>query len=449
MTDIGFHTWLRVYDTAWALTLPLLRLSNRLKDGFAHRKTEAGLPEADIWIQAASGGEAYLAWTLAKQLRPPGPIRILVTTNTRQGMDILEKAKTELALSNSRLTLFPAWFPFDQPSLMDRAVSKVTPKLAVLLESEMWPGFVSALKDHHCPVLIVNGRMTPKSMSGYLKFPKTCKKLRPDHILAISDNDRVRFQKIFGDNHITVMSNIKFDRLEIAPTDEKTNVILNTAADVPGSVKIDSEINPPPGSPSRLIPMESRFLVLGSVRQEEEVQLSGIIKKIHDARPDVIIGLFPRHLTRLDYWKNRIIELGLRIHLRSGTEVSVVRGGDVILWDIFGELSSAYGMADAVFVGGSLAPLGGQNFLEPLVYGCVPVIGPSYENFAWVGEDIFREKLVIKAENDNDVADHLIRQLENPAKRAETVIKATRFISARQGGTRRACRVIENALAGQ
>ncbi len=425
---------MRVYDTAWGLALPLLRLSNRLKDGFAHRKTEAGLPEAEIWIQAASGGEAYLAWTLAKQLRPPGPLRILVTTNTRQGMDILEKAKAELAVSNPLLTLFPAWFPFDRPSLMDRAVSKVNPKLAVLLESEMWPGFVSALKGHHCPVLIVNGRMTPKSMSGYLRFPKTCKKLRPDHILAISDNDRMRFQKVFGDNHASIMTNIKFDRLEISPPDEKTEVIANTASDGQSS-----------GLPGRWIPTNSRFLVLGSVRQEEEAQLSRIIKKIHEARPDVIIGLFPRHLARLGYWKNKIAELGLRFHLRSGPAMSV-RGGDIILWDIFGELSTAYGMADAVFVGGSLAPLGGQNFLEPLVYGCVPVIGPSYENFAWVGEDIFREKLVIKAENDHDVADHLIRQLENPVRRAETVIKANRFISARQGGTRTACRVIENSL---
>ncbi len=432
---------------AWALALPLLRLSTRLQDGLSHRKTEAGLPEAEIWIQVASGGEAYLAWTLAKQLRPPGSLRILVTTNTRQGMDILEKAKAELAVSNPLLTLFPAWFPFDRPSLMDRAVSKVNPKLAVLLESEMWPGFVSALKGHHCPVLIVNGRMTPKSMSGYLKFSKTCKNLRPDHILAISDNDRIRFQKVFGDNHITVMSNIKFDRLEIPPPDKKTDVITNTATDVQSSRTIDIRKNPPPGLPSRLIPMDSQFLVLGSVRQEEEVQLSAIIKKIHDARPDVTIGLFPRHLTRLDYWKHRIIELGLRIHLRSDPKVSV-RAGDVILWDIFGELSTAYGMADAVFVGGSLAPLGGQNFLEPLVYGCVPVIGPSYENFAWVGEDIFHEKLVIKAENDQDVTDHLLRQLENPARRAETVIKATRFISARQGGTRTACGVIENALSG-
>jgi len=426
VTDKTTHTALRLYDMAWAVAMPFLRVSTRLKDGFYPRqlRTET-LPDADIWIQAASGGEAYLAWTLLAQLRPPGPIRILITTNTRQGMDILVRAAEDLAEANPALTLLPGWFPFDRPSIMDRAVSMAAPKLAVLLESEIWPGFLYTLKRRNCPVFIVNGRMTEKSMTAYRKFPGAAAALRPDRILAISNDDAKRFGRVFGDRGVSVMSNIKFDRLVIDPPKGETQRLADFMVNMR-----------PAGSP---------FLVLGSVRQEEEIQITKIIQKIHKNRPDVITGLFPRHLNRLDRWKKTINDIGLNWCLRSNLHGPAMPG-DVILWDVFGELSSAYAAADAVFVGGSLAPLGGQNFLEPLVYGTVPVIGPSYENFAWVGDDIFHKGLVVKTRDHSEAADRLIEQIDNPAPRTEIIATANAFIKTRQGGTRRACEAIEAAL---
>ena len=426
MTDKTIHTALRLYDTAWAVAMPFLRVSTRLKDGFYPRQLRTKtLPDADIWIQAASGGEAYLAWTLLAQLRPPAPIRILITTNTRQGMDILVKAAEELAGTAPGVTIFPAWFPFDRPSIMDKAVSMVTPKLAVLLESEIWPGFLYALKSRNCPVFIINGRMTPKSMAAYRKFPGAAKTLRPDRILAISNDDAKRFGSVFGGRGVSVMSNIKFDSLVIAPPNGETQRRTDFTDD--------------------MLPAGSPFFVLGSVRREEENQITKIIQKIHKNRPDVITGLFPRHLNRLDRWKKTINDIGLKWRLRSNLEKPAMPG-DVILWDAFGELSLAYAAAEAVFVGGSLAPLGGQNFLEPLVYGTIPVIGPSYENFAWVGDDIFHKGLVVKTRNHSEAADRLIEQIDNPAPRTEIIAKANAFIKTRQGGTRKACEAIEAAL---
>ncbi len=428
MTDKPLHTALRFYEKGWAIAMPLLRLSSRLRDGFAQRKLETSLPHADIWIQAASGGEAYLAWTLLERLEPVGPLRVLVTTNTRQGLDIIGKASAALARANPALTLFPAWFPFDRPSIMAAAVSRVNPKLAVLLESELWPGFMHALKSRKCPVLIINGRMTKKSMSAYRRFPGTCKALRPDRILAISRKDAQRFETVFGQGATAVMHNIKFDSLAVDGSDEKNKN--------------------PAGFMAHLIPTGARFLVLGSIRQEEETNIAQIIQKINRARPDVITGLFPRHLERVAHWKKALSGLGLSWHLRSGIE-KPVRSGDIILWDVFGELAGAYAAADAVFVGGSLAPLGGQNFLEPLACGTVPVIGFSYENFSWVGEEIFRRGLVIKTRNSKEAAEAMIRQLDNPVPRRETAAKAKKFIAARQGGARKACEVIEKTLGDE
>ncbi|MFO8112485.1 MAG: glycosyltransferase N-terminal domain-containing protein [Desulfosalsimonadaceae bacterium] len=428
MTDKPLHTAFQVYEKGWALAMPLLRLSRRLQDGFAHRKLETSLPYADLWIQAASGGEAYLAWTLLEHLRTTAPLRVLVTTNTRQGMDIIGKAAAALARINPALTLFPAWFPFDRPSTMAAAVSQVNPKLAVLLESEMWPGFMHALKSRKCPVLIINGRMTKKSMSAYRRFPGTCKALRPDRILAISREDAHRFETVFGQGTAGVMNNIKFDSLAVDLSDKNCEN--------------------PTGFMAHLIPAGARFLVLGSIRREEEANIAQIIQKTNRARPDVITGLFPRHLERVEHWKKALSGLGLRWRLRSGIE-KPVQGGDIILWDVFGELAGAYAAADAVFVGGSLAPLGGQNFLEPLACGTVPVIGPSHENFSWVGEEIFRSGLVIKTRDSDEAADAIIRQLKDPLPHPEIASKAMAYITARQGGARRACEVIEKILGDE
>ncbi len=425
MTDKTLHTALGIYDKVWAMALPLLRLNRRLKDGFSQRKLESPLPVADIWIQAASGGEAYLAWTLLERLRTDGPVRVLVTTNTRQGMDIIGRASAALAAANPDIDILPAWFPFDRPSIMEKAVSRVNPKLAVLLEGELWPGFMHALKSRNCPVFIINGRMTEKSMTAYGRFPGACKALRPDRVLAISPEDGRRFERVFGKDVVSLMTNIKFDRLAIDPENEGAKIS--------------------PGFMEQMIPSGSRFIVLGSVRREEEPEIVQIIQKVHRLRPDAIIGLFPRHLERVDYWKKALSGLGLNWHLRSGMK-NPLQNGEVLLWDVFGELSTAYAAADAVFVGGSLAPLGGQNFLEPLVYGTVPVIGPSYENFAWIGEDIFRQKMAVKTRDHREAADGLIRQLDHPAPKAEIARKATAFISARQGGSRTACEAIEEAL---
>ena len=99
--------------------------------------------------------------------------------------------------------------------------------------------------------------------------------------------------------------------------------------------------------------------------------------------------------------------------LRSQTE-HLVSQGTVILWDTFGELSLAYKISRAAFVGGSLAPLGGQNFLEVIIYGVVPVIGPSWENFAWIGSEIVEKGLVRIAADWREVVSILTEDLKKP-----------------------------------
>ena len=404
------------------MAVPALRLNKRLAEGFNQRTLRENLPEADIWIQAASVGEAFLAKELFDNFKPSNPTRILVTSNTSQGINILEQAVSEITPNNRGIVAFTAYFPFDKPTIMARAVSDISPKIMVLLESEMWPGLMAALKKNGCKILIINGRITSQSLSRYLLWPSLWRMLSPDKILAISENDAQRFAKLFGKNRVDIMPNIKFDRIGSM---ESTLVKKNPLKSI--------------------IPFEIPFLVLGSVRHEEEDLIEKIIADILHKQPETVIGLFPRHMHRIKHWKKTLSRMAIPWVLRSETR-HIASPGTVILWDTFGELSFAYKISKAAFVGGSLAPLGGQNFLEAVTCGIVPVIGPSWENFAWVGSEIINQGLVKIAADWKEVTDALTKGIKNPPSHKTIRKSAFEYLKNRQGGTENACRLIHQFL---
>jgi 3-deoxy-D-manno-octulosonic-acid transferase len=148
---------------------------------------------------------------------------------------------------------------------------------------------------------------------------------------------------------------------------------------------------------------------------------------------------------RVKYWKQALDRLTIPWALRSESEEHVAYG-TVILWDTFGELALAYQLSNAAFVGGSLAPVGGQNFLEALTCGVVPVIGPFWENFAWVGREIVDEGLVRNAGNWKEVADILVEAMTKSPSHETVREAALRYVRDRRGGTTRACRLVAEFL---
>lgn len=412
-----------VYEMLWRMILPVLRRNPRLATGFESRLLKRPLRNnAHIWIQAASAGEAYLAWELLKTLPYSHRLTVVLTTNTLQGKEILDTAVVDLERRGTRIEAQVTYFPFDRPSLMKKAVKSVRPRVMVLLETEIWPGLLLALKQHTCPAIIVNGRMTEKSLSRYRIWTTLWRSIRPRHILAISREDADRFATLFGKSGVGTMPNIKFDRVQET---DLTNDALDT---------FHSVVEP-----------GTDFAVLGSVRREEEADIQNILRDLFKRKPDAVIGLFPRHLHRVPHWQDALNGLGLPWELRSAMQ-KPARAGQVVLWDVFGELNKAYQRASAAFVGGSLAPLGGQNFLEPLSEGLTPVIGPHWQNFAWIGSRIIDQGLVHQADSWQNVARFLAACLASPGEKQIISQKAAAYIHKRQGGTQQACELIMKYL---
>ncbi len=413
-----------VYDFSWRLVLPWLRFNRRLAEGYDQRVLKAQpSSRAELWIQAASVGESLLAVEILKRLEAQPVTRVLLTANTRQGIDILERAVPEINESRPNIHAAVRYFPFDKPSLMTAAVERTRPKVVVLLETEIWPGLLRALKDRGCRIMIINGRITAKSLKRYRLWPSIWRHLCPDTIMATSAPDAKRFGRLFGRQDIDVMPNIKFDRL--APSNESIDLHINLRS---------------------ILPPDHPFVVLASVRREEESDVLRIVHEVARDPSQPTIGVFPRHIHRLDFWQDSLPELGLPWALRSIVSDSLP-AGTVILWDTFGELMPAYQLARSAFVGGSLAPLGGQNFLEALVCGVIPVIGPSWSNFAWVGQEIVDAGLLKIAEDWRQVVALMRADIKAPHSRNAVKDKAQQFLMPRQGGTRRACRQIEAMLS--
>ncbi len=402
----------------WQAAIPFLRRNARLADGLETRLVKALPQPADLWIQASSAGEAHLADNIIATLNPAMPLKVLLTTNTRQGLDILRKVAAKAKEDRPNLTVRSDFFPFDRPRLMRRAVRAVRPRLMVLLETELWPGLLRELKSIQTPIMIVNGRLTPKSVRGYRRFKRFWQELKPDKILTVSELDAHRYASVFTTSVVSVMPNIKFDRIDFT---SRSNLSAH---------------------PLSMVLSDHHLVVLGSIRREEEQDVLMVIRKLLTRNPKVTIGLSPRHLPRIPNWRRMLSEAGIPWRLRS-TLAKTVAPGTVIVWDIFGELNLAYSLCRSAFVGGSLAPLGGQNFLEPLAFGIRPVIGPHWNNFAWVGRAIVKSDLVQQAHNRQEVVDRIAEQIRKPDDRASIRARALEYVQARQGGTGLACRAIE------
>ena len=415
------HVLLGLYGGLWRAAAPFLRRNKRLAEGFEERLLPDGWPYAHdkpggslrMWIQAASGGEAWLLHSLVPALvremearagrqgaeSMPPRLEALCTTCTRQGLEVLEKLSASAGTPS--LSLLPRYFPLDRPDLMRRALTLFPPHMVILLETELWPGLLSATREAGVPVLAINGRMTEKSLSAYRVMPSFWRAFAPRRVLAVSPDDARRFAALFGEaSQIGVMPNIKFDRAAESLDQARQEAPRRTAAGLRAAV----------GCPEDVL-----LVALASVREEEEDMLLPSLKALRSRKVDgapLMLAVAPRHMHRVPAWREKLDASGIPFSLRSAGAGPNNSGPlPICLWDKFGELQALYAIADAVFVGGSLAPLGGQNFLEPLAQGVCPLVGPHVENFLWVGEDVFSSGLAVKLAGPEALEDALISAL--------------------------------------
>jgi 3-deoxy-D-manno-octulosonic-acid transferase len=401
----------------WKLSLPFLKINKRLKPGFTKRHSSLHLSKADIWIQAASAGEAYLAVNIIQTLDPKANTTMLVTSSTSQGVDILKAGLSKETIS-CFIKIQIELFPFDMPETIKAVVKAINPTVMVLLETEIWPALLYYLKKNSSKILIINARLSQKSFINYMKTSFLWKHLSPDNILAISSLDAKRYKSLFRDATVKTMPNIKFESIEA------------NRPDAPALKQIKT-----------ILPKKFPLTILASIRRQEEKEVILLLKKILKRFPNQVIAIFPRHMHRITSWEKLLNSHNLNFHLRSRIFTPITNPA-IILWDTFGELKTAYSLASVVFVGGSLKPLGGQNFIEPAIEGAVTIIGPYYNDFAWADDAIFDKKIVLKNENWKSVAKTIVQYLKNPVNKKNNILQSREYMELNRGGTLKACNEI-------
>ena len=411
------HIFFKIYNLLWMIILPILKTNKELKKGFIQKTTITHLTKVDIWIHGASLGEAYLILEIIKKLVPEKKIKIFITSMRLAGISILKK-EIKKKIIHKNIIYQISWFPFDMPDIMKNAVLKIKPKIMILIETEIWPALFYNLKKQGSKIFIVNARLSKKSFKKYLITSFLWKQLAPDKILAVTKEDANRFKKIFKTSKISIMKNIKFD------------TIYNNLKSIKKNKCFNKIINPK-------IP----FSILASIRKQEEKYIEKILKKILKKFPNQVIAIFPKHMNRINFWEKKLTNLGYNVQLKSNI-TNFAKTGSIILWDKVGELKHVYCIAATTFIGGSLKPLGGQNFIEPIIYGTQTVTGPYIDDFLWAGKNIFKKQIVKKAKNLNHAADIMLENLKKPHNKKEHQKKALQYIKNNCGGTYMVCQLI-------
>ncbi len=315
---------------------------------------------AAIWLHAVSVGEVLAAATLVRELRarmPHAPIFISAST-------LAGKAAAEDKLSALVEGVFFA--PIDYCFAVRRVLRTLRPRVVVVLETEIWPNLYREAKRTGCGLLIVNGRISDRAMPRYRGLRWF---FRPvlglaDAILTQSALNQDRFLELGAPPaKVRLAGNLKYD-FDPRRQNPPSEVIAWFERVKPAEVWIAASTMPPaaPGDPD-----------------EDDVVISAF-RQVRESHPGLVLLLAPRKPERFNYAAEALARAGIPFVRRS----RLAGEGAVLLLDSIGELGSLFGLADVVFMGGTLARRGGHNVLEPAFFGKPVLVGPHMENFAQI-----------------------------------------------------------------
>jgi 3-deoxy-D-manno-octulosonic-acid transferase len=328
------------------------------------------------------------------------------------------------------------FFPFDHPLIIRKAIRRIEPRLLLIAETELWPNLLRFCGKEKIPIVLFNGRISKKSLKGYLTF----KSLFKDCLKSISlflmqtEGDRDRINEIGAPPDRTkVMGNLKFDQA-FPPVTQEERETLGRSLGLQG---------------------EEPLLIAGSTHAGEEEILIRLFKELKAKAPNLSLILAPRHLDRLEeverILKREALPWMRRTSLPGEDQPPKDRKNlpSVILLDTMGELMRLYSLGTLVFIGGSLVPVGGHNPLEPLAFKKCVLFGPYMFNFSEISKRLIENGGAIQVAGREDLLSHLKRLLVDERMRREIGEKGYQFLQKHRGSTERAFEEIRPFLSGK
>ncbi|MCX8114220.1 MAG: lipid IV(A) 3-deoxy-D-manno-octulosonic acid transferase [Burkholderiaceae bacterium] len=429
--------WL--YSAAWFAGLPfvaayLLWRSLRQREYLAHwgerflgRGPRIGGDSPIVWVHAVSVGETRAAQPLIESLANAHPeLRFVLTHMTPTGRAVGEGIARALP---GRVV--QRYLPYDLPFAVRRFLREARPRVGIVLETEVWPNLLFAARDAGVPMLLVNARLSAKSLGKALRWPALVRAAVAcfARIAAQTAADRDRIARLYA-GPIDVIGNLKFD---LAPPE---NLLQR-------------------GRALRERLGNRAVWLFASTREGEEPLLVDAIKKLGSDTifrklvSDPILLVVPRHPQRFDEVAQLLAASGLRVVRRSGFgETWPERiDADALLGDSMGEMAMYYAAADVALIGGSLKPRGGQNLIEACACGCPVVVGPHMFNFEQATRDALDAGAAIQVDGAEAALRAMADLTSDPARLESMRAAALRFAQAHRGATARAAAIVEGLLS--
>jgi 3-deoxy-D-manno-octulosonic-acid transferase len=418
-----------LYCVAWWLVTPALLLWFAVR-GLRQRGYLAALGERFgrcpvsepgtrlVWVHAVSVGETRAAEPLIRAMLDRWPdIRILLTHMTPTGRETGAGAFADLVAAGR---LRQAWLPWDYPGATRRMLSRARPVLGLIMETELWPNLVASARSASVPVVLANARLSERSLRKGLRWRALIgPALRSlDQVLAQTQSDAKRLGQL-GREAVPAIGNLKFD------------------IDAPAQMLARGAL-----WRERLLSREPlRGVVLAaSTRDGEEAMLLAAWRALGEPAPDSgrpLLVLVPRHPQRFDAVAQLAREQGWQVKRRSAFEGDgpELAHADLVIGDSMGEMFAWYALADVAIIGGSLAPLGGQNLIEACAVGCPVVLGPHTFNFEEISQDAVAAGAALRVADAAGALGESLRLLGEPARRQAMSVAALAFAAQHRGAT--------------
>lgn len=347
-----------------------------------------------IWIHAVSVGETLAVAGLIKEHQRRYPDRrIFLSSVTAAGREAGQKKLPGLAGQ--------FYLPVDWKWSVQRVLGQIRPSVLLIVETELWPNLLKTAKEFGCQTILVNARVSDRSFPRYRLIRPFMRRVLENvaRICTQTTLDAKRFQELgAAPERVIVTGNLKFD------------------GPAPDFGDFGTRIR-------EILPEANRgpVFVAGSTMSGEEPLVLQAWQAIHREHPRAFMILAPRHPSRFD----EVAEL-LRAQQLSYIRRTSLRGNaremqqriastDILLLDTIGELGQIYGLADVVFVGGSLVPTGGHNLVEPACWGKPITFGPHMDNFRDVAGLFLAAGGALQVANAGELAEAALHFLDQPA----------------------------------
>jgi 3-deoxy-D-manno-octulosonic-acid transferase len=376
-----------------------------------------------VWFHGVSVGEVHLLRQLVRAFRERHPDwQVVISSTTDTGL-------TEARKHFPDLDVIP--YPFDFSWAVRRTMGRVWPSLIVLAESELWPNFLRAAEDADVPVVVVNGRMSPRTRRRYARIARLARRLFFNRVtvFGMQSEPYANHLQTLGvaPERIRVTGNVKYDGVLLDRDNSKTQDL------------------------GRTLGIESTDLVwvAGSTHDPEERIVLSVFGRLRSRFPNLRLVLVPRAPERFDEVAKLIEAAGLPYARRSRWPDT---GGPwpVILIDTLGELGAAWGLATIGFTGGSLNDKrGGQSMIEPAAFGVPVMFGPHTWNFRDAVSGLLETGGAFCIQDEADLERHAERLLSDADLRSRMGTAARAFVIQQQGATARTLDMMDEVIAAQ